>query len=73
MNNMVSRLRFLSKKIIQKQKILFTFHKIRFTGHLILESSVQLCPICLEEKNANCIQPDEIAYGHGRPLKLSKP
>jgi hypothetical protein len=36
MNNIVSRLRFLSRQIIQKQKILFTFQKIRFMGHLIL-------------------------------------
>jgi hypothetical protein len=34
MNNMVSRLRLLSKQIIQKQKILFMFHEIRFMGHL---------------------------------------
>jgi hypothetical protein len=45
MNNMVSRLRLLSKQIIQEQKILFTFHKIRFMGHLILGSLVQLHPI----------------------------
>jgi hypothetical protein len=45
MNNMVSRLRLLSKQIIQKQKILFMFHKIIFMGHLILRSSVQLHPI----------------------------
>jgi hypothetical protein len=45
MNNIVSHLRLLSKQIIQKKKILFTFHKIRFMGHLILGSSVQLRPI----------------------------
>ncbi len=47
MNNMVAHLRLLSEQIIQKQKILFTFHKIRFMGHLILGSLVQLCPICV--------------------------
>ncbi len=29
--------------------------------------------ICLDERNANCIQPNESAYHHGRPLCLSKP
>jgi hypothetical protein len=50
MINMVSHLRLLSKQIIQKQKILFTFHKIRFMGHLILGSWVQLHPIFLLRK-----------------------
>ncbi len=47
MNNMVSHLRLLSKQIIQKQKVLFLFHKIRFMGHLILGSLVRLRPITL--------------------------
>jgi hypothetical protein len=41
----MSHLRLLSKQIIHKQNILFLFDKIRFMGHLILGSSVQLHPI----------------------------
>jgi hypothetical protein len=51
MNNMMSHLRYLSKQIIQKQEILFTFHKIRFMGHFILGSLVQLHPIDSSIKN----------------------
>jgi hypothetical protein len=38
-------LKLLSKQIIHKQNILFTFNKLRFMGHLILERLVQLHPI----------------------------
>jgi hypothetical protein len=59
----VSRLRLLSKQITHKQIILFTFDKIRFMGHLILGSLVQLRPITTKHAMKN-LQRYNKKYSH---------